>query len=121
MADDERRARGQAAFERIMGFPLPPFGADPFLDATVDHLFADVWTRSGLSPRDRRIVTLTVLMSLGHEPTLRMHLGAAMRSGELTDQEIDELVLHVAHYAGWPPAAIASQVVRQLRAERTSG
>jgi len=118
MADDDRRARGQQAFERVMGFPLPTHGADPFLDATVDHLFADVWTRPGLSVRDRRLITLTVLMSLGHEATLRLHLGAAMRTGELSDAEIDELVLHVAHYAGWPPAAISSQVVRQLRSER---
>jgi alkylhydroperoxidase/carboxymuconolactone decarboxylase family protein YurZ len=42
-----------------------------------------------------------------------------MKSGDLTDAEIDELILHVAHYGGWPQAAIASQVVRQLRAERT--
>jgi alkylhydroperoxidase/carboxymuconolactone decarboxylase family protein YurZ len=42
-----------------------------------------------------------------------------MKSGDLSDTEIDELILHVAHYGGWPQAAIASQVVRQLRAERT--
>jgi 4-carboxymuconolactone decarboxylase len=118
MADDERRTRGAAAFERIMGFPVPPVEGNPFLEVTVDHLFADLWSRPGLSVRDRRLVTLTVLITLGHEPTLRLHLGAAMRTGQLTDAEIDELVLHAAHYAGWPPAAIASQVVRQLRAER---
>ena len=118
MADDERRARGTASFQRVMGFPAPPVDGDPFLEATVDHLFADLWTRPGLSVRDRRLVTLTVLMCLGHEPTLRLHVGAAMRTGELTDAEIDELLVHVAHYGGWPPAAVASQVVRQLRAER---
>jgi alkylhydroperoxidase/carboxymuconolactone decarboxylase family protein YurZ len=42
-----------------------------------------------------------------------------MKSGDLSDTEIDELIMHVAHYGGWPAAAIASQVVRQLRAERT--
>ncbi|HXJ36174.1 MAG TPA: carboxymuconolactone decarboxylase family protein [Candidatus Eisenbacteria bacterium] len=118
---DERRTRGRKMFEQVMGFPAPPVDGEPFFDTTLDHLFGELWSRPGFSVRDRRIVTLTVLMSLGHEATLRLHLGAAMRTGQLTDAEIDELVLHVAHYAGWPPAAIASQVVRQLRAERASG
>ncbi len=118
MAEDDKRARGRAAFEEVMGFAVPPVQGDAFLDATVEHLFADLWTRPGLAVRDRRLITLTVLMMFGNEATLRLHLGAAMRSGQLSDVEIDELVLHVAHYAGWPAAAVASQVVRQLRAER---
>ena len=101
-----------------MGFEPPPLAGDLFLAVTLDHLFADVWARPGLSVRDRRLVTLTVLMGLGNEATLKLHLGAAMRTGQLRDAEIDELLLHVAHYAGWPVAAVASQVVRQLRAER---
>jgi 4-carboxymuconolactone decarboxylase len=114
----ERRQRGRAAFERVMGFPAPDLQGDPFYDATLEHLFADVWSRPALGVRERRLVTLTVLACLGHEPTLRLHLGAALRSGDLSDAEIDELVLHLAHYAGWPAAALASQVVRALRAER---
>jgi 4-carboxymuconolactone decarboxylase len=118
MADDDRRARGRETFARVMGFEVPPVEGDPFFDVTVGHLFADLWNRPGLAVRDRRLVTLTVLMLLGNEATLRLHLSAAMKSGDLSDTEIDELVLHVAHYGGWPCAAIASQVVRALRAER---
>ncbi|HME71312.1 MAG TPA: carboxymuconolactone decarboxylase family protein [Myxococcota bacterium] len=121
MAEGDRRERGVAAFERVMGFKPPALPGDVFLDATLDHLFADVWTRPGLSVRDRRIVTLTVLICLGHEATLKLHLSAAIRTGQLTEAEIDELVLHVAHYGGWPVAAVASQVVRELRAERNAG
>jgi alkylhydroperoxidase/carboxymuconolactone decarboxylase family protein YurZ len=43
----------------------------------------------------------------------------ALKSGDLSNEQIDELILHVAHYGGWPMAAVASQVVRQLRAART--
>jgi 4-carboxymuconolactone decarboxylase len=118
MADADRRARGLRAFEQVMGFKPPALEGDLFLDVTVDHLFADLWTRPGLAVRDRRLITLTVLMCLGHETTLKLHLGAAMRTRQLTDVEIDEAILHVAHYGGWPVAAVASQVVRQLRAER---
>jgi len=118
VADEEQRAKGLEWFDTVMGFRPPDVRGDPFLDVTIDHLFADVWSRPGLDVRSRRIVTLVVLMCMGHEATLKMHLGATMRQNQLSDVEIDELLVHVAHYAGWPPAAIASQVVRQLRAER---
>ena len=120
MSDPERRKRGLETFTRVMGFDPPKLEGDLFLDVTLDHLFADLWARPGLAVRDRRLVTLTVLMCLGHEATLKLHLGAAMRSGELGDAELDELVLHVAHYGGWPVAAVASQVLRQLRTERAA-
>jgi 4-carboxymuconolactone decarboxylase len=119
--DGGARERGRAMFEQVMRFAAPRLEGDLFLDATTDHLFAEVWARPGLSVRDRRLVTLTLLACLGNESTLKLHFGAAMRSGDLSDVEIDELLLHLAHYAGWPPAAVASQVVRALRAERDKG
>jgi 4-carboxymuconolactone decarboxylase len=118
MAKSETRERGRVWFEKVMGFSAPPFESDPFLDVTLDHLFADVWSRPGLGVRERRIATLVVLMCFGNEATLKLHLGAALRTGQLTDAEVDELLLHVAHYAGWPVAAVSSQVVRAIRAER---
>jgi len=118
MSKSENREKGLAKFEEVMGFKAPHFEGELFLDETLDHLFAEVWARPGLSVRDRRIITLTVLIALGNEATLRLHLAATMKTEQLTDAEIDELVLHIAHYGGWPVAAIASGVVRQLRAER---
>jgi 4-carboxymuconolactone decarboxylase len=118
MSDTENRREGLRWFEKVMGFRPPAVPEDPFLDATIDHLFARLWSRPGLSIRDRRLVTLTILMQLGNEQTLKLHFGAAMRQKQLTDAEIDELILHAAHYAGWPVAAVSSQIVRQLRAER---
>jgi len=112
------RDKGRAWFERVMGAAAPAVPPDPFVEATIDHLFADVWSRPGLALRDRRLVTLAVLIQRGDEGALRMHLGATMRQRQLTDLELDELILHVAHYAGWPGAALASQIVRQLRAAR---
>ena len=118
MATDDKRQRGIAKFEEVMGFKPPSVDGNPFLDSTFDHLFAEIWSRPGLSVRDRRLITLTILICLGSEATLRLHMGAAMKTGQLSDEEIDELLLHIAHYGGWPPAAIASQVVWQLREER---
>jgi 4-carboxymuconolactone decarboxylase len=118
MAESDDRRKGREWFEKVMGFPAPPLQGDAFFDVTLEHLFGNVWSRPALGVRERRIATLVVLMCLGHEATLKLHLGAAMRTGQLTDAELDELVLHVAHYGGWPVAAVASQVVRALRAER---
>ena len=47
MADQDRRERGVAAFENVMGFKPPSLPGDVFLDATLDHLFAELWTRPG--------------------------------------------------------------------------
>lgn len=120
MSTSEKRKKGIETFTKVMQFAPPDLPPDTFLDATIEHLFADVWARPGLGVRERRLVTLTLLMCLGNEMTLKLHFGAAMKSGDLSDTEIDELILHVAHYRGWPAAAVASQVVRQLRSERGS-
>ena len=119
MSNSDKRQKGLEKFAEVMQFTPPDIPGDVFLDATIEHLFAEVWARPGLTVRERRLITLTLLMCVGNEMTLRLHFGAAMTSGDLSDEQIDELILHVAHYRGWPAAAIASQVVRQLRAERT--
>lgn len=119
MSDPEKRKLGLAKFGEVMQFTPPDIPGDSFLDTTIEHLFGNVWSDSTLSVRERRLVTLAILIGVGNELALRLHLGAAMKSGDLSDAEIDALVLHVAHYTGWPSAAIASQVVRILRSERT--
>ena len=118
MSEHDTRQKGLAKFAEVMQFTPPEMPPDPFFDATVDHIFGELWSRPGLGVKERRISTLTLLMCLGNELPLKLHFGAAMKSGDLSDTEIDELILHVAHYGGWPAAAVAAQVVRQLRAER---
>ena len=117
MPKSEQRQKGIAKFEEVMGF-TPPEMDDPFFEMTLDHLFPNGWGRGELSRRERRLITLTVIACLGHEATLTLHLNAAMKSGDLSDKDIDELMLHLAHYAGWPVAALGTGVVRQLRAQR---
>lgn len=117
MAKSEQRNKGIAKFEEVMGF-TPPELDDPFFDVTLDHLFPNVWGRGELTRRERRLITLTILCCLGHEPTLKLHLTAATQSGDLSDKDIDELMVHLAHYAGWPVGAMGSGVARQLRAQR---
>src|SRR5262249_14764873 len=68
---EEKRAKGAAKFEEVIGFAPPERGPD-FLRITVENLFGDVWSREGLSVRDRRLITLTVLALLGKESSIEL-------------------------------------------------
>jgi 4-carboxymuconolactone decarboxylase len=92
----------------------------PFRDMTISHLFGEVWTRPGLELREREMITCTTLAALGREAQLRIHLRGALAVG-LSRETLEEMFLHIAHYAGWPAGVAACQalaeVVDQLEAE----
>lgn len=72
----------------------------------------------GLDRRTRSIITLTALLSLGHESELRLHIRGALSNG-LTREEVGEVFLHAAVYAGVPAAnsAFAQEVFESIDAE----
>jgi 4-carboxymuconolactone decarboxylase len=79
---------------------------------TDDVLFGQVWTRTGLSPRDRSLVTVAALTTAGNAEQLTYHLGLARQNG-VTETELTEAITHLAFYAGWPRAMSAMAVARQ--------
>lgn len=86
---------------------------------TTDYLFRDLWLRPDLSPRDRSMITVTALMTLGQVEQLPTHLNKAMDNG-LTEPEVGELITQVAFYAGWPRAFSAMPVAKKVFAERAA-
>jgi 4-carboxymuconolactone decarboxylase len=80
---------------------------------TDDVLFADVWTRPELAPRDRSLVTVAALLTSGNTDQLVYHLGLAKDNG-LTETELIEAITHLAFYAGWPKAMSAMAVAKQV-------
>jgi 4-carboxymuconolactone decarboxylase len=84
------------------------------------YAWGDVWARPGLDRRTRSCVTLALLSSLGSEEEFEMHLAGAVRNG-VTREEITEVLLHVAVYAGVPRAnrafAIAQAAFRSADAQ----
>jgi 4-carboxymuconolactone decarboxylase len=84
---------------------------------TTEVLFRDLWLRPGLAPRDRSLVTVAALISAGQSAQIPYHLNRAMDSG-LTKAEAQELVSHLAYYAGWPNAFSGSWVVRDVFEKR---
>lgn len=99
----------------------PSYPALPYLSAlTRSVLFGEtdgVWSRPGLSPRDRSMVTIAVAQAAYASDQLRGHLGRALNNG-LTPDEIAEVITHVAFYAGWPTAANAAGIAGEVFAER---
>ena len=94
MSDDQTtsdRERGSASMAAVMGTdPVTP--TDAYTEFTVDHLFGKVWTREGLPRRDRRLVTLTAVAFSGQAVPLAGHLTGALKSGDLTPDELHEWV-----------------------------
>ena len=82
------------------------------VELTSSVLFGDVWERPQLSKRDRSIATVALLISKFRTEELKGHVARALANG-VTRDEIGELVLHIAFYAGWPTAASAVRVIQE--------
>lgn len=78
-------------------------------------VFGQIWTRDGLAPRDRSLVTLGILIALRAEFELRVHFRIALRNG-VTRAELEELIIHAAAYAGFPAANAARRIAREALA-----
>lgn len=87
--------------------------APKLVEVTNEVLFGDVWERSGLSPRDRSLVTVSVLAALYRGEQLGYHLRVALENG-LTVEELSEAITHLAFYAGWPNAMSAINLLKQI-------
>jgi 4-carboxymuconolactone decarboxylase len=84
---------------------------------TDDVLFGDVWRRPELSPRDRSLVTISVLIATGKPAQLAGHLGRALDNG-VQPGEASGLLAHLAIYCGWPSAVSALDVYEQVYTAR---
>jgi 4-carboxymuconolactone decarboxylase len=87
--------------------------APKLIELTEKVLFGDVWERPELSKRDRSLITVAALVALNRTEQLRGHLDRALNNG-VTDNEIVELVTHLAFYSGWPTAMSAALVVKEV-------
>ena len=87
--------------------------APKMAELSADVLFGDVWERPGLSKRDRSLITVASLIALYRTNQLRGHIGRALDNG-VTKEEIAEVITHMAFYGGWPTAANAVQVAKEV-------
>lgn len=87
--------------------------APKFAELNDDILFGEIWSREKeLSPRDRSLITVASLLTQG-APQLEAHLKIA-KSNQVTEEEIVELITHLAFYAGWPKAWSAFNLAKAI-------
>jgi 4-carboxymuconolactone decarboxylase len=114
MIEEEQYDRGVARMKELFGedYAATPMG-DDFMDITIGYLFGDIWTRDGLELRERSMITCAVLTALGKELQLKTHLRGALHAG-IDQKAVEEMMIHIAHYAGWPTAVNGLRVAREV-------
>lgn len=90
----------------------PPDSPTPLDSDERDHLFGNIWSRPGLSVRDRRFVTIVCAAAAVDVPSMDDHVHAALASGDLTIEQLNEFTLHFAVYCGWPRASQLEMTAR---------
>ena len=123
MDDTERSVQGMTVRREVLGdahvdravAATTPFTAD-FQSFITRYAWGDIWSRPGLSRAERSMITLTALAVLRQDEELAMHLRAALRNG-LSPDQIKEVLLQVAVYAGVPAANRAFAVAARVLAE----
>jgi 4-carboxymuconolactone decarboxylase len=88
----------------------------PFQDFITRYAWGEVWNRPGLDRRQRSMITLAALTAVRAEGELELHVRAALRNG-LTPEEISEVLLHTAVYAGVPAANAAFAIAQRVLEE----
>lgn len=120
MNEETRYQRGLAKLAEVDGTageevvaPLGDLGR-----YIVEFAFGDIYSRGGLSLREREIATVAMLTAQGgRDPQLSVHIGAALSVG-LTPEEVEEIILQTVPYAGFPTAINGLTLLRQVVASR---
>ena len=94
----EHRKRGVDKMSEVYGWDMAD-GPGLHFAHTADQLFAEVWSREGLSNRDRRLLLLGLLAGSGHVDVAEIQSAAALGNGELTPEQLEEIALFLCYYA----------------------
>lgn len=86
---------------------------EDFQEFITRYAWGEIWARPGLERRDRSIATLAVLVAMRADNEIAMHVRAALRNG-LSREEIKEVILHTAIYAGLPAANAAFAIAQEV-------
>ncbi|MFT4581571.1 MAG: 4-carboxymuconolactone decarboxylase [Gammaproteobacteria bacterium] len=115
---EQRHARALNMLDAMMGGAVDPQEmADTFRrrqgalgSFAIDVVLGDVWSRTELSRRDRSLIVLAVLATIGSTEELSLHTQIGLNNG-LSRSEVEEILLHIAAYAGYPMAMQASRII----------
>ncbi len=122
--DAKRRERGLQMFEEVYGgvVPVPaPEHQGAFFHQTIDQLFAETWARPALSIRDRRLVALGAVAALGEGDMFEIQIRAALKKGELTKEQFEDMVVFLPAYVGYPRTSRILMIMNKIFAEMKNG
>ena len=111
------RRKGLEKMNEVYAWEMPDMPGEYFA-LTVDHLFARIWTRPGLSMRDRRMMVIAVVTALGLDDLLEVQVNAVLMNGELTEDELREMAVFLTHYVGFPLGSRLNGVIERVSAKR---
>jgi 4-carboxymuconolactone decarboxylase len=114
---DELRRKGLEKMNEVYAWEMPDMPGE-FFALTVDHLFGRIWTRPGLSMRDKRLMTLSVVTALGLQDLTEVQVNAALQNEELTEDELREMAIFLTHYVGFPLGSGLNGVIERVTAKR---
>jgi 4-carboxymuconolactone decarboxylase len=115
---DELRKKGLEKMNEVYSWEMPNIEGDPYFDLTVDHLFGTIWSRPGLSMRDKRIMTLSIVTAMGLQDLAEVQVNAALANEELTEDELKEMAIFLTHYVGFPRGSGLNGVVGRVAGKR---
>jgi 4-carboxymuconolactone decarboxylase len=115
---DELRRKGLEKMNEVYSWEMPNIEGDPYFDLTVDHLFGTIWSRPGLSMRDKRIMTLSIVTAMGLQDLAEVQVNAALANDELTEDELKEMAIFLTHYVGFPRGSGLNGVVGRVAGKR---
>lgn len=102
--DAERYQKGAAKYREIYGpdLPLAEHGSSDFFDLMIGQLFGEVWTGEALDVPTRRLLVMGVLAAQHEFDTLGIQFANALRTGELSPEQVREVVVQLIPYVGYP-------------------
>ena len=98
----DRAERGKTAFN------------EDFQSLITRYAWDDIWNRPGIPHKVRRMIVIAQMVALGHWEEFNLHVGAALRSGDLDENDLKEVLLQSAVYCGVPAANHAFKEARAI-------
>jgi 4-carboxymuconolactone decarboxylase len=117
---DERYQAGLDMVDKVYGAGysamMTPTKGMPFVDEIVNHVFGEIWSRPGLSIRDRRLLVIGATAMLGRDDLIETQVKGGILNGEFTDEQLDEIPLLMLFYAGAGNTTMTFKGIQAARA-----
>ena len=114
----DRRKQGLQKMNEVYGWEMPNIEGDPYFDLTVDHLFGTIWSKPGLSMREKRLMTFTCVTAVGSQDLAEIQVNAALLNEEFTEAELKDIGIFLTQYLGFPLGSAFNGAVSKVVARR---